>query len=154
MQVEEQSSYALTQEYQVLPELDDYFMIGEYGTELGPYNVKQPIPFIEDITVDGLLSIGWDRAIKQRDDFEELSPSKVAVRLEDADSESSSRRRNLIYRHEGWYKNQTVTEEVESKEEWLLVLEALELRVVPGEESDSNRLNLTWEVFSISEQRL
>ena len=70
--------------------------------------------------------------MKQRDDFEELSPSKVAVHLEDAGSESSSRRRNLIYRHEGWYKNQTVAEEVKSEKEWLLVFEALELRVVPG----------------------
>ena len=100
-QVDEQILPVLAQEYQVLPARDDYFVMGEYGTELGPYNVKQPVPFIEDITVDGLLSIGWDRALKQRDDFEELNPSKVAVRLED----TNSRRRSLIYRHEGWYKN-------------------------------------------------
>ena len=112
----------------MLPALDEYFVIGEYGTELGPYNVKQPIPFIEDITVDGLLSIGWDRAMKQRDDYEELFPSKVAVRLEETDSEFSHRRRNLIYRHEGLYKNETAAG-TDSDGEWLLILEALELRV-------------------------
>ena len=40
MQVDEQSSSAPAQEYQVIPALDEYFVIGEYGTELGPYNVK------------------------------------------------------------------------------------------------------------------
>ena len=39
-QVDEQILPVLAQEYQVFPALDDYFVMGEYGTELGPYNVK------------------------------------------------------------------------------------------------------------------
>ena len=37
------------------------------------------------------------------------------------------------------------------KEEWLLIVEALELRVSPGEYSDENRLNLTWEMIDYTE---
>ena len=40
------------------------------------------------------------------------------------------------------------------KEEWLLIVEALELRVSPGEYSDENRLNLTWEMIDYTESQL
>ena len=128
-------------------------MYGEYGTSLGPYNVRQPIPFIEDLSVNGVLSIGWDRGMTQRDDYDELNPSRVATVPENASSLNRERRRNLIYRHEGFYKNETAVDTY-SEGEWLLILEALELRVLAGEQSDSNSLNLTWEVYSFSKQRL
>ena len=37
------------------------------------------------------------------------------------------------------------------EEEWLLIVEALELRIKPGDYSDENKLNLTWEMLGFSE---
>lgn len=75
-----------------------------------------------------MLSIGWDRDMTQRDDYDELNPSRVATVPENASSLNRERRRNLIYRHEGLYKNETAAD-THSEGEWLLILEALELRV-------------------------
>ena len=48
-------------------------------------------------------------------------------------------RRDLVYRHEGLIYNDTTL-----SEEWMLVVEALELRMNPGDYSDENLLNMTW----------
>lgn len=65
-------------------------------------------------------------------------------------SDSGFRRRNareLYYRHEGLYTNETTLEE-----QWLLVVEALELKMNPGDYSDELKLNMTWEMMDFNEE--
>lgn len=104
----------------------------------------------------------------ERTDFELINPARVAIKdksdidkaesqknsvLEEAsatvlwgaDIGSNRRNRRLYYRHEGWYKNETTTEE-----EWLLIVEALELKMEPGDYSDELKLNLTWEMLGFN----
>ena len=46
---------------------------------LGPIEPSQPVPYIRDLTSTGVLVIGWDREMTQRDDFALINPSRVAV---------------------------------------------------------------------------
>lgn len=131
-----------------MPALGKTFVISGFDTNLGPYNEDQPIPYVEYLSARGVLSIGWDRRMTQRKDYPELNPSRVAV----PNQNPSYPKRSLIYRHEGWYTphNSTAADEAQ----WLLILEALELQVVPGEYSDQQYLNLTWEVLSYSDAQI
>ena len=99
----------------------------------------------------------------ERPDFETINPSRVAVNatdviktgknlteavdLTDARVQNSSigSRRQLAYRHKGLYLNETTLEK-----EWLLVVEALELRMNAGDYSDENALNLTWSMIDFN----
>ena len=95
---------------------------------MGPYNPAQPIPYIADLSITGVLRIGWDRSMTERDDYESINPSRVAVRdstdIVKAEAQTSSEvdlasavvldssggfrnRRQLNYRHEGFYMNDT-----------------------------------------------
>ena len=56
------------------------FVISDQGLDLGPFNQRQPIPYIADLSITGVLTIAWDRSMTPRDDFEEINPSRVAVR--------------------------------------------------------------------------
>ena len=49
--------------------------------------------------------------------------------------------RQLVYRHEGLY-----TDLETQKEQWQLIVEALELRINAGEYSEETMLNFTWEM--------
>ena len=79
----------------------------------------------------------------ERDDYEELYPARVGVLQDEKkwEVDSFAKRRQLIYRHTGRYQNklnQTDNEnETDTREEidyqWLLILEALELRMIPSE---------------------
>ena len=125
-----------------IPEpVEPFVVINDLGLEKGPFNPRQPVPYISDLSIDGVLVIGWDRSMTIRDDFEKINPSRVAISNssdialaeKEGDDLSSHDRRKLIYRHEGLYKNQTTLDE-----QWLLVVEALEVRMDPGEFSDEN----------------
>lgn len=63
------------------------------------------------------------------------------------DSDDGFRRgRQLYYQYEGPFLNETSLEE-----QWMLVVEALELKMDPGDFSDENALNMTWEMISFDE---
>ena len=64
------------------PEPEVPFLFSEQGLEPGPYNPDQPIPYIADLSVTGVLTIGWDRGMTARVDFEKINPSRVAIRDE------------------------------------------------------------------------
>jgi len=57
--------------------------------------------------------------------------------------------RRLAYRHEELVKNETTL-----TEEWMLVVEALELRMNPGDYSDENLLNLTWQMKDFNKETI
>lgn len=57
--------------------------------------------------------------------------------------------RRLAYRHEELYTNETTL-----TEEWMLVVEALELRMNPGDYSDENLLNLTWQMTDFNKETI
>ena len=42
--------------------------------------MRQPIPYIADLSITGVLTIGWDRKMTAREDFEEINPSRVGIR--------------------------------------------------------------------------
>ena len=99
-----------------IPEpVEPFVVVKDLGLEKGPYNPRQPVPYISDLSIDGVLVIGWDRTMSIRDDFEKINPARVAINnpndiaLAEKESDDQSRRdrRQLIYRHEGLYRNQT-----------------------------------------------
>ena len=152
--VSNETSWTPPDQNKYIPEPIEPFIVSDLGLEQGPFNPRQPVPFIADLSIDGVLVIGWDRSMTKRNDYEKIDPSRVAINnssdialAEKADDDlkslqdyaSQGDRRQLIYRHEGVYKNQTTLDE-----QWLLVVEALEVRMDPGEFSDENQLNLTW----------
>ena len=51
-----------------------------------------------------------------------------------------------MYRYEGLHRNETTQEE-----EWMLIVEALELKMEPGDYSDENKLNLTWKMLGFTQ---
>ena len=57
-----------------------FTVVTDYGLELGPFNPHQPIPYILDLSVSGLLTIGWDRNMTARDDFEKINPARVGIK--------------------------------------------------------------------------
>jgi hypothetical protein len=98
----------------------------------------------------------------ERPDFDAINPSRVAVNATDiikagnltsadnitdavVQNSGARSRRQLYYRHQGWYQNETTLDK-----EWLLVVEALELRMNPGDYSDENSLNLTWRMIDFN----
>ena len=149
------------------PPSTQQLIISDFGLEKGPYNPRQPIPYIADLSITGVLRIGWDRTMTERPDFETINPSRVAVNatdviktgknlteavdLTDARVQNSSigSRRQLAYRHKGLYLNETTLEK-----EWLLVVEALELRMNAGDYSDENALNLTWSMIDFNKDQI
>ena len=62
-----------------MPLVGKQITISNLGTQLGPYNAEQPIPFVQEISADGILTIGWDRQMTERDDYDELYPARVGV---------------------------------------------------------------------------
>ena len=56
------------------------FSVTDYGLELGPSYPGQPIPYIADLTISGVLTIGWDRTMIPREDFEKINPARVGIR--------------------------------------------------------------------------
>ena len=43
------------------------------------YDPDRPIPFIVDLSVDGMLVIGWDRNMRLPDNIADIPPTKIAV---------------------------------------------------------------------------
>ena len=114
---------------------------------LGPIEPSQPVPYIRDLTSTGVLVIGWDREMTQRDDFALINPSRVAVanfNSTEADPYNVTRR----------VLNVRYFDQLENREqlpEWYLIVESLELKVRPGDLTEESRhLNLTWEMLSYS----
>lgn len=56
------------------------FEISELGFEPGPFNERQPIPYIADLSITGVLTIGWDRSMTAREDFEKINPARVGIK--------------------------------------------------------------------------
>ena len=52
----------------------------------------------------------------------------------------------MVYRYEGLF-----VDDVTLEENWLLIVEALELRLEPGDYSDPAKLNFTWEMRAYNE---
>ena len=48
-------------------------------TELGPYNPRQPVPYIKRLTPEAVLTIGWDRILAVIEDVQDIINTKVAV---------------------------------------------------------------------------
>ena len=43
------------------------------------FDADRPIPYIVDLSVQGMLVIGWDRTMRLSKNFEEIPPTKIAV---------------------------------------------------------------------------
>ena len=146
------------------------FTIHEGPLELGPYNPDQPIPRIKDLTPTGILLIGWDRQMTPPEDFTEINPSKVGIRDKEAkkfdrtpdpppdviktDNDLSissidpNNQRRQLDRGYDWF-------EIEKhKLEWLMVVDALELKMKPGEYSDPLVLDLKWEMLDFNKENI
>lgn len=58
----------------------DQLAVSDHGLELGPFNPRQPIPYIVDISITGVVTIGWDRAMTVRTDAEQISKARVGIK--------------------------------------------------------------------------
>ena len=133
--------------------------------ELGPYNPDQPIPYIKELGPTGILRIGWDRVMLEPDDFTEINPSKVGIRDEEAEqfdrtpdppvthstpndlsteSITPDDRRRYLERERAWFETER------NRLEWLMVVDALELKLRPGDLSDPQLLRLTWHMIDFN----
>ena len=43
------------------------------------YDPERPIPYIVDLSADGMLLIGWDRDMRPPQNFSDIPPTKIAV---------------------------------------------------------------------------
>jgi len=122
--------------------------------ELGPGNSKQPIPYIRDLTSTGVLVIAWDRLMTQQNDFGVINPSRVAVHNKNSTAsdpygfEQGQNGRRLNVRFYDKLENTDKTPE------WYLILEALEIKVRPGDFSHEQYLNLTWDMVSYGQDEI
>ena len=44
------------------------------------FDEKYPIPYVSDLSIDGVLKISWDQKMKKISDFEALREKNIAVR--------------------------------------------------------------------------
>ena len=44
-----------------------------------PDDPDRPIPYILDLSQDGVLIIGWDKTMEPPEDFDRIPPTKIAV---------------------------------------------------------------------------
>lgn len=80
-----------------------------------------------------------------------INPSRVAVDIGNTTDTSllNERRRQLAVRYYDMYDN------LEDVPEWYLILQALEIKVRPGDiDSDPQSLNFTWDLVSYSERQI
>jgi len=132
----------------------DQLVISNFGLELGPFNEKQPIPYIRDLTSTGVLVIAWDRLMTQQNDFGVINPSRVAVHNKNSTAsdpygfEQGQNGRRLNVRFYDKLENTDKTPE------WYLILEALEIKVRPGDFSHEQYLNLTWDMVSYGQDEI
>ena len=49
-------------------------------TYLEPFDANQPVPFIANLSVRGVLTIAWDRSMSSPADYKRIPSSRVAVR--------------------------------------------------------------------------
>ena len=87
--------------------------------------------------------IEWDRPMFVPDEPEQINRSRVAVENKNTTDESLLERRRLYYRYYDIFDN------FELDPEWYLIIEALELKLRPGDpETERIDLNFTWYVVS------
>ena len=48
-------------------------------TQMEKDDSDRPIPFIKDLTVEGVLIIGWDREMKTPANFTKIPATRIAV---------------------------------------------------------------------------
>lgn len=117
-------------------------------TELGPYNPRQPIPFIKKFSDTGRLTIGWDRSMKKPDNLEELPESYIVV--------TDEKEADLIEK-EGRYQVENKLRRLKKTREWfetekeyleyLLVMDALDIELIPGDEEEPQHLKFRWDLL-------
>ena len=47
-----------------------------------PFDPRRPIPYIQSLSIEGVLVIGWDRLMSPPPNYVEIPPTKVAVEVE------------------------------------------------------------------------
>ena len=121
-----------------------------YGTELAEtFTPDQPIPYIRDLTTTGLLLIEWDRLMTLPDDPQSINKAKVAVSNQNTTDPFYLTRRMMYSRWYGLYDN------FELDPEWYLIIEALELKVLPGDpDTELSNLNFTWDLVSYDKRQI
>ena len=144
------------------------------------YDPERPIPYIVDLSVQGMLLIGWDRKMRLPDNFVEIPLTKIAVEEafnveeyrffenrggKDARAPTvlnDGRRRELQGRD--YYQNLELkpnqpeivyfAETDKSFYEKMKLIDALELLITPAnslDESEMKKVEFTWEIKAFSQ---
>ena len=78
----------------------------------------------------------------------EVKQNRVALRLDDYDNQIYNHYWRDLHRHYEYTFNE------QSRPEWLLSAESLELKINPGEESDVRKLNFTWSILDYTSKNI
>ena len=98
------------------------------------------------MTPCGILQIGWDRPMQIPVNYTEIQDTRVALRIPDYKETIY----NHYWRRELWRRWEWVANE-RTYPEYLLTSEALELKIKPGDGTDVQKLNFTWELLNYTE---
>lgn len=103
---------------------------------MGPYNPKQPIPVIKQLTDTGKLTIAWDRKMKKPPNPKEITTSKVVLTDENEADKIEKDGRFQIDKDKGRSLRKT-REWFETEKDflqYLLVLDALDVELIYSDE--------------------
>ena len=70
-------------------------------TQIEEDDPDRPIPFIKDLSVEGVLIVGWDREMKTPANFTKIPPTKIAVK------ESLNVEKYRFYEYRGRHDSQS-----------------------------------------------
>ena len=86
------------------PELDSAQIMRMNMTQIAEDDPDRPIPFIKDLSVEGVLIVGWDREMKTPANFTKIPPTKIAV------EESLNVEKYRFYEYRGRHDSQSTNQ--------------------------------------------
>ena len=103
---------------------------------------KEPIPTLKEVDKEGLMTIRWDKKMRQPENLNLLKEKEYAVFGTDA---TAVRRRQLVRRREWFDTNEQFLQ-------YLLIIEALEIEIVAEKEDGEDwYVPFSWDIASFGD---
>ena len=108
---------------------------------------EKPVPYISRLTETGVLTIGWDRLMRQPQNYREIPEKKVAVNNISHFSEQEIEQRVEF----NWFRSN----DEEAKALKLALIDAMEVRIT-REDPDARveSIDFTWDILSYSQREI
>jgi len=135
--------------------LEEKNYIKAVTTEKGPKNPRQPIPKIKSLSPTGELTINWSKKMRKPENLAELPTSYVVVTSEaEADMVEDTGKFKIDKEERGRRLKKTRDWFETEKEylEYLLVMDALDIELFPGDEEAPKSIEFDWDLISYDKQ--